>query len=95
MVRNDSLYRNPDRGLRTLCVSIVFATIGALAGLILAVFVHNALLMTILGTLLGGFAGTLIEGFVIQKSETNRREGRLLGEFRSTNFHGRKREIHD
>jgi hypothetical protein len=76
-------------------VSVVFAAIGGLAGLILAVFVHEVLFLTILGTLLGGFAGTLVEVFDMQGSETNRNARQLLGMFRTTNLRDREREPHD
>ena len=95
MTGNKKSFRNPDSGLCVLAVSVVFAAIGGLAGLILAVFVHKVLFLTILGTLLGGFAGTLVEVFDMQGSETNRNGWQLLGMFRTTNLRDREREPHD
>lgn len=95
MTCNKKSFRNPDSGLCVLAVSVVFAAIGGLAGLILAVFVHKVLFLMILGTLLGGFAGTLVEVFDMQGAETNRNVQQLLGMFRTTNLRDREREPHD
>ena len=55
--------RNPPRSARIMIVGVLFSLLGGFAGLIVAVFIRNAIACALTGTLAGAIMGVMMEAY--------------------------------